>query len=137
MECLLDRSIRRGEPVRRVGYGQRGGESTCRNTHTHTQLSACDGVIRLNVDALREAYRRSQRAGGVSESKAFHLLDINVVVEVDQVSSLLLSLSLSPSGGQRQGLGGGVGGSGGGTPRLGGGQRAAGADRNWTDVSMS
>lgn len=136
MECLLERSIRRGEPVRRVGYGQRGGESTCRNTHTHIhiQLSACD---RFRVEELREAYRRSQRAAGVSESKVPHLLHINVVVEVDQVSSLLLSLSLSPGGGRTQGLDGGVGGGGGGTSRLGGGQGAAGAHRNWTHVSMS
>lgn len=28
MECLLDRSMRRGEPVLRVGYGHRGGVST-------------------------------------------------------------------------------------------------------------
>lgn len=91
----------------------------------------------LKADEWGEAYRRSQRAGGVSESKASHLFDIDVVVEVDQVSSLLLPLSLSPRGGQRQGLHGAVGGGGGGTSRLGAGQGAAGANRNWTDVSMS
>lgn len=88
------------------------------------------------MDALRGTYRRSQRAGGVSESKAPHLLDIKVVVEVDQVSSLLL-LCLSSRGGRRQGLGGAVGGRGGGTSRLGGGQGGGGANRNGTEVSLS
>lgn len=89
------------------------------------------------MEELREVYRCSQRADGVSESKAPHLLDINMVVEVDQVSSLLLPLILTPGEGRRQRLDGVAGGGGGGTSRLRGGQCAAGANRNWTVVSMS
>lgn len=59
-----------------------------------------------------------------------HLLDVNMVVEVDQVSSLLLTHS-----GRGRGLVGGVGGGGGGAARLGVGQGAATSDRNWADVS--
>lgn len=135
IECLLDRSIRRGEPVRRVGYGQRGGESTCSNAHT---VLACDGVnMVLNMEELREAYCCSQRADRVSESKAPHLLNINVVVEMDQVSLLLLSLNLTLRKGRRQCLDGVACGGGGGTSRLRGGQCAAGANRNWTVVAIS
>lgn len=81
------------------------------------------------MEEFREVYRCR-----VSQSKVSHLFDVNVVVEVDQVSSLLLALTHSGRG-QGGGLVGGVGGGGGGTARLGGGQGAAGADRNWTDVS--
>lgn len=59
-----------------------------------------------------------------------HLFDVNMVVEVDQVSSLLLTHS-----GRGRGLVGGVGGGGGGAARLGVGQGAATSDRNWADVS--
>lgn len=86
---------------------------------------------------MREAYCCSQRVDGVSESKAPHLLNINVVVEMDQVSLLLLSLNLTPRKGRRQSFDGVAGGGGGGTSRLRGGQRAAGANRNWTIVSIS
>lgn len=61
-----------------------------------------------------------------------HLFDVNVVVEVDQVSSLLFTITCS--GGGRV-LVGCVGGCGGGTARLWGRQGAAGANGNWTDVS--
>lgn len=91
----------------------------------------------LNMEELREAYCCSQRADGVSESKAPHLLNINVVVEMDQVSLLLLSFNLTPRKGRRQCLDGVTGGGGGGTSRLRGGQCAAGANRNWTVVSIS
>lgn len=59
-----------------------------------------------------------------------HLLDVNMVVEVDQVSSLLLTHS-----GRGRRLVGGIGGGGGGAARLGVGQSAATSDRNWADVS--
>lgn len=82
------------------------------------------------MEEFRGAYRCRQRAGGVSQSEVSHLFDVNVVVEVDQISSLRLTHS-----GGGGGLVGGVGRGGGGTWRLGGGQRAAGPERNWTGVS--
>lgn len=39
MECLLDRSMRRGEPVLRVGYGHRGGDSTYTHTYSHIKVT--------------------------------------------------------------------------------------------------
>lgn len=75
----------------------------------------------------RETYRCR-----VSQSKLSHLFDVHVVVEVDQVSSLLLARSRR---GRRGGLVGGGGGGGGAAAGLGGGQGAAAADRDWTDVS--
>lgn len=73
-----------------------------------------------------EAYRCR-----VSQRKVPHLFDVNTVVEEDQVSSLLL-LAVSRRG---RGLAGGVGGGGRGAARLGGGQGAAGANGDGTDVS--
>lgn len=75
-----------------------------------------------------EAYRCR-----VSQRKVPHLFDVNAVVEVDQVPSLLL-LAVSRSW-RGRGLAGGVGGSGGGAARLGGGQGAAGAHGDRTGVS--
>lgn len=84
-----------------------------------------DRYDQVNMEEFREAYRCR-----VFQSKVSHLFDVNVVVEVDQVSSLLLALTHSG-----RGRGRGLVGGGGGAARLGGGQGAAGADRNWTDVS--
>lgn len=75
----------------------------------------------------RETYRCR-----VSQSEGSHLFDVNVVVEVDQVSSLLLARSRR---GRRGGLVGGGGGGGGAAAGLGVGQGAAAADRDWADVS--
>lgn len=77
--------------------------------------------------AFRETYRRR-----VSQSEVSHLLDVNVVVEVDQVSPLLLAHGRR---GRRGGLVGGGGGGGGAAAGPGGGRGAAAADGDWTDVS--
>lgn len=68
---------------------------------------------------------------GVSQSKVSHLFDVNIVVEVDQVSSLFFTITCTRG---RWLLDGRVGGCGGGTAGLGRWQGAAAANRNWTNV---
>lgn len=72
--------------------------------------------------------RRAQR---VSQSKACHVFDVDVVVEEDQITTLVFTRHHRRGGASV----GAAGGRGGGAARLGGRQGAVGADRNWADVS--
>lgn len=96
-------------------------------------LRDCKAQWTLPVQCDVTSFRQVKHGGAeeayrcrISESKVSHLFDVNMVVEVDQVSSLLLTHS-----GRGRGLVGGVGGGGGGAARLG----AATSDRNRADVS--
>lgn len=83
--------------------------------------------VRTQRRRLHPCRRRAQR---VFQSEASHVFDVDVVVEEDQITTLVFTYDHRGGGGASVGA---AGGGGGGATGLGGRQGAVGADRNWAD----